>query len=116
LVVVGSPTRAFRPTPALVSLLKKLPKNALANTKIAAFHTGFHPQDIKQWILKLIVGWAGYAAQPLHQMLLEKGARPAQPPQDFWVQGTQGPLKSGELEKAAKWAETLLDQNPPQIK
>ena len=39
LVLVGSPTRAFRPTPAVSKWLKALPANSLKGVQVAAFDT-----------------------------------------------------------------------------
>lgn len=41
-------------------------------------------------------------------MLKEGGARIISDPALFYVQGTEGPLRSGELDKARAWAEALL--------
>jgi hypothetical protein len=35
---------------------------------------------------------------------LEAGGRLVAPPEGFAVEGTEGPLKQGELERAAEWA------------
>jgi flavodoxin I len=47
LLIVGSPTRGFRPTPAIVDLLKGIPANALQGVKVAAFDTRIATSDIK---------------------------------------------------------------------
>jgi flavodoxin len=38
-LIVGSPTRAFSPTPAIKNWLKSLPSNSLKGVKVAAFDT-----------------------------------------------------------------------------
>jgi len=32
------------------------------------------------------------------------------PPEPFFVEGTEGPLKEGELQRAAGWAEEIVKQ------
>jgi flavodoxin I len=46
----------------------------------------------------------GYAAEPIAAKLQKKGGTLAAPPEGFFVGGTEGPLKEGELERAAQWA------------
>jgi len=38
-LIVGSPTRAFSPTPATTAFLKRIPANSLKGVKVAAFDT-----------------------------------------------------------------------------
>jgi flavodoxin len=48
LLIVGSPTRGFRPTPAISNLLKSIPKNGLKGVKVAAFDTRFTVSEIEK--------------------------------------------------------------------
>jgi len=107
LLVVGSPTRAFRPTDAMRSFLKKIPKESLKGVKIAAFDTGIASGDIKSSLLRNIVKIAGYAAQPIAKQLKKKGGELIMHPEEFWVNGEKGPLKDGELERAAEWGRQI---------
>lgn len=52
----------------------------------------------------------GSAAKGIAKRLRQHGFRPAAPPESFYVLGTEGPLKDGELERAAAWAGALRDQ------
>ena len=94
LLIVGSPTRGFRPTPAIAELLKNLPASALEGVKVAAFDTR-------------MVNLGGYAAAPIATALKKKGGVLVAPPERFFVQDQEGPLKPGELERAASWARQL---------
>jgi len=49
----------------------------------------------------------GYAAEPIAKRLGRKGGELAVTPEGFLVEGTEGPLKEGELERAAAWAERI---------
>lgn len=100
-LVVGSPTRAFRPTPLITSFLSSIPSGGLKDIKVVAFDTGIAPQDIKSSFLRFIVKSAGYAAKPIANLLVKKGGSLLIPPAGFYVIGNEGPLKEGELERAS---------------
>ena len=107
LLVAGSPTRGFRPSPNMVIFLKQLQASSLQGVKAAAFDTRIAPADITSSILRLLVNVGGYAAKPIADSLVKKGAELAAPPEGFYVKGQEGPLKDGELERAAHWAKDL---------
>ena len=98
LLIVGSPTRAFRPTPAISKLLRKIPRKGLKGTKTAAFDTGIALHDINAAIGRFFIKSFGYAAKPISEVLQKKGATLIIPPEGFFVEGTEGPLKKSELE------------------
>ncbi len=107
-LIVGSPTRAFRPSPATQSLLKGIPAGSLKGVKVAAFDTRIAPDDIKSPILRALISFLGYAAAPIAKQLTKKGGALALPPEGFAVLGSEGPLKEGELERAAEWAKRVV--------
>ncbi|HEX7586771.1 MAG TPA: flavodoxin family protein [Anaerolineae bacterium] len=107
LLIVGSPTRGFRPTPAIMDLLKGISANALQDVKVATFDTRIATSDIKSTALRLMVNFGGYAAAPIAALLKKKGGEQIAPPEGFFVQDREGPLKAGELERAANWARQL---------
>jgi hypothetical protein len=56
-------------------------------------------------------GWArifGFAAGRMAKDLEKKGATLVGSPEPFYVEGTEGPLKEGELERASSWAREIL--------
>lgn len=108
-LVVGSPTRGFQPTPATKKLLKAIPDGGLVGVKIAAFDTRFSMEDVDSAILKVLVRLFGYAAEPIADRLRKKGGGQAVPPEGFIVEGTEGPLSDGEPERAANWAKRILE-------
>jgi flavodoxin len=110
LLIVGSPTRGFRPTPAINTFLKNIPKNGLKGAKVAAFDTRFTEAEIKSsaFILPILVNIFGYAAKPISDILKKKGGELITPPDGFYVKGTEGPLIQGELERAAKWGKLII--------
>jgi flavodoxin len=108
LLVVGSPTRGFRPTEGMARLLKGLPKNHLAGIHVAAFDTRIVLETINSKALRFLVDKGGYAASTIAKTLEKKGGKLAATPEGFFVTGEQGPLKDGELERAADWAGKLV--------
>jgi flavodoxin len=110
LLIVGSPTRAFRPTPAIKNFLKSIPKNGLKGVKVAAFDTRMTEEEIDSavFILRILVNIFGYAAKPISDRLVKKGGQLIVPPEGFFVHGTEGPLKEGELERASNWAKQII--------
>ncbi len=108
-LIVGSPTRGFQPTPATKKLLKRIPAGGLEGVRVAAFDTRFSVEDTQSGILNFLVRLFGYAAGPIAARLEKKGGDPAVPPEGFIVEGTEGPLREGELERAANWARRIAE-------
>jgi len=109
LLIVGSPTRQFRPTAAINNLLKRIPKNGLRDVKVAAFDTRFTMSAIEESrVLPFFVRLFGYAAKPISDRLKKKGGDLIIPPERFFVEGVEGPLKEGELERAADWTKQII--------
>ncbi len=98
LLIVGSPTHGGRPTSAVQNLLNKIPK--LQGINVAAFDTRIPTK---------LVGVFGYAAGRIAGNLKRKGGTLIASPEGFFVTGGQGPLKEGELERAAAWAKGILE-------
>jgi len=63
---------------------------------------------MKSRLYKIVAKLFGFAAQPIAGMLKKKGGTLVLPAEGFIVKDSDGPLKDGELERAAKWAESLL--------
>jgi flavodoxin len=107
LLIVGSPTRGFRPTPAIKSLLKKIPVNGLKAVKVTVFDTRISVSDIESRIGRFFMNRFGYAAHPIADWLTTKGGELILAPEGF-VKDTEGPLKDGELERAEEWARKIM--------
>jgi flavodoxin I len=100
LLIVGSPTHGGRATPAVQGLLNKIPKLSLQGIKVAAFDTRRSTK---------LVAVFGYAAGRIARNLETKGGALIASPEGFFVTATKGPLKEGELERAAAWAKGILE-------
>lgn len=108
LLVVGSPTQRFNPTPTITSFLNDIPAGALSGVRVAAFDTRFTVEKIEEMrILAFFVRLFGYAAEKIARQLKAKGGTPATEPGRFYVLDTEGPLLEDELERAAAWARPL---------
>ena len=105
LVVVGSPTRKFNPSPVITSFLKNIPKNGLEGVKVAVFDTRFPEEEIQKiHILAFFVKIFGYAAETIAKKLKKNGGELLLSPEGFFVKDSEGPLLDGELERTADWA------------
>ena len=108
-LIVGSPTRAFNPTKAITSFLKKIPGGSLRGVKVAAFDTRIDSEDVNSSVLNVFVRFFGYAAKPIGDRLQKKGGTLVASPKGFYVEDTEGPLKEGELELADAWIAGILE-------
>ena len=108
LLVVGAPTRAFRPSNAIRDFIKRIPSGALSSVKVASFDTRVDIEAVGNPILKIMVRLFGYAAEPILNGLVKKGGLSNDEPIGFFVLDTEGPLDDGELEKASTWAASLI--------
>jgi flavodoxin len=109
LLIIGSPTQQFRATAAMKDFLKRIPANGLKSVKVAAFDTRLTQRNIDGTpVLPFFVKIFGYAADPIANGLKKKGGMLVVPPEGFYVEGMEGPLQAGELERAADWVRKLF--------
>jgi flavodoxin I len=99
LLIAGAPTQGGRPSPAMQGFLKEVTESVVRGVGIATFDTRISAK----W-----VGIFGYAAGKIAKNLEKKGGNIILKPEPFFVKGTQGPLKEGELERAAGWAQEVI--------
>ena len=111
LLIVGSPTQRFRATPAIKTFLARIGKGELNGVQVATFDTRLGLEDMPSRILPPFVKIFGYAAKPIADALVSKGGKLIASPEGFLVKGMEGPLKDGELERAAQWA-TRIELRP----
>jgi flavodoxin len=97
MLVVGGPTQSRGVTSGIRAFLEKIPPTQLHGLSVACFDTRL-PQP--RWV-------TGSAAGVMAKKLLKMGVSPLVPAESFLVSGKEGPLVSGELERAAAWAQTL---------
>ncbi len=107
-LIVGSPTRAFHPTPAINQFLKQIPRESLKGIRIAAFDTGIALDDVDSSVGRFFIKRFGYAAKKIASKLTKKGGKLTVPPEGFFVEGNEGPLKARELDRAEAWANQIM--------
>jgi flavodoxin len=100
LLIIGAPTQGGRPTPVIQDFLKKVSEPDIRGMNIATFDTRISAK----W-----VGIFGYAAGRIARSLKKKGGNLLLDPEPFFVEGTKGPLKEGEPERAVAWAQEVIN-------
>jgi len=95
LLIVGAPINGWRPSEKMKTFLEGLESGQLKGMKAAAFDT-----RMKVW-------YAGDGVKKMITCLKNAGAEVVAQPQWFYVQGKDGPLMVGEIDRAGSWAKTL---------
>lgn len=108
IIVMGSPTRSFRATPATHSVLDSIPSATLQGKKVAAFDTRLLMTGVKGLLFRKIIDKGGYAAPIIASALESKAGTLSLPAEGFFVKGEEGPLVDGELERAVDWGRKLV--------
>jgi flavodoxin len=93
LLIIGSPTHGGWYTEGIKEMLDTLP--VLEGVNLAVFDT-----RTKRSLF-------GFAAPRMARDLEKTGWELLAPPEGFVVLGIKGPLKEGELERAASWAKSI---------
>jgi flavodoxin len=102
LLIVGSPTRGFRPTPMILEYVEGLGTIGIGKSA-AAFDTRLDLETIQPPPLRWVVDAGGYAVTRIAASLARCGFSVSLDAPGFLVTGTEGPLKTNELERAAAW-------------
>ncbi len=113
LLIVGSPTRQFRATKGVTQLLNSLGPRDLAGVKVAAFDTRLALEKVESGVARWFIRTGGFAARGIAKLLTRSGGQLVAPPEGFDVDGEQGPLSAGELERAADWAIRISAEGVP---
>jgi flavodoxin len=102
LVVMGTPTHKMNVPQAVRPVFEKLPRRILRGMPIAAFDTSY----------KMAAVLARFtAARRLDRTLRKLGGKRLVPPETFHVHDHhEGPLYDGEIERAKRWARSILVQ------
>lgn len=107
ILFAGSPTRAFRPTPAMTSWLQRL-RGELSDVKGSVFDTRFPYESTESGFLKFLIRIFGYANSKLEKAMKKACVEIALTPNAFGVTATEGPLIEGELNRAVAWARGIF--------
>ncbi len=100
LLALGGPTQGHGVSPAIKELLDKVPSEKLLDIATIAFDTRM---DFVRWL-------SGLAASTIGKKLEQYQVNLLVPPESFLVEGREGPLKKGELERAVEWAHMIAEK------
>ena len=106
LILFGSPTRAFRPSVPMMTLLKHVGKS-LASKKVTCFDTRIDTSTIQSKFLHQMVRWFGYANDYFVKQFKRFGALLITEPAYFFVKDSAGPLAEMALSQAIEFAERI---------
>ena len=99
LLVIGSPTHKMKLPDVVRPVLAQLPRRSLDGKSVATFDTSY---KMSRWMAPFT------AARKLAHQLRKLGSRQAARPETFHVEGREGPLYDGEVERAKDWAALIL--------
>jgi flavodoxin len=105
LLVVGAPTHGASPSPDAQKFLDQIQAPALKGIKVAGFDTRLTDTRLAYRLILMF----GTAAPKISKALESKGGTVVGQPAGFFVMGGEGPLRDGELERAAAWAKALVE-------
>ncbi|HZC04920.1 MAG TPA: flavodoxin domain-containing protein [Ktedonobacterales bacterium] len=100
MLFIGCPTQGWRPTAATQTFLGTMSPEALRDIRVACFDTRFQKP---RWM-------TGSAAGVMSKRLRERGIALSVAPESFFVDGSEGPLLNGEVERAKAWAMGIARQ------
>ncbi len=106
LLIVGSPTQGGRATQNLQNMIDSIPANGLRNVFITAFDTRMTGEK-NGFGIRMLVKVFGWAAGRIAETLKSKGGSLIVLPEGFVVEGREGPLKTGEIERATTWGKQI---------
>jgi flavodoxin len=102
LVVMGSPTHKMNLPEEARPVFEELPKRALEGVAVVAFDTSY---QLTGFMSRLT------AAKRLDSKLRKLGGKQLMAPETFFVKKEEGyPLHEGEIERARRWAESIIER------
>ena len=101
LLVIGSPTRAFKSSKKINTFIKQIPQKIAL---VAVFDTRMHITDDTPKFLRVLEKKFGYATDTMIKIIKKRNINLYSDPGKFYVVGTEGPLAENEEEKIQAWA------------
>lgn len=105
LIVIGSPTRGFRPTKPVVELVRSL--SLSPHQSVAFFDTRIDPLVVNQKFVRKMMKWFGYANDTLEKIATKKQLDVIIPSGEFFVKDSEGPLVENTEEDVRTWVQLL---------
>jgi len=103
LLIIGSSSHDLKIPPAIKKFIESIPDNSLDGVNVAAFDTRIVKENIKKLLLRLLSETSDFAARPIAEALRKKGGTLVLLPEPFFLESDNGPLREGEVERAASW-------------
>lgn len=105
-IIIGSPTRAFRPTKDIMQLLKnmRLLKNKV---QVSIFDTRVQIDASHPFLLRKLVKYFGYANDTMLKKLQKNSNVEVMTSMAFYVDGTEGPISINEMEKLEDFVKAM---------
>jgi flavodoxin len=102
LVVMGSPTHKMNLPQAVRPVFDQLPRRALRGVGVITFDTSY---QLSGFLARMT------AAKRLDRKLRKLGGKRLMAPETFFVKKEEGyPLYEGEIERAERWAEEIVER------
>lgn len=98
MVFLGGPTHRREMGESLRVFLDRMPDRMIAQCLFAAFDTRFHDSPIV----------TGSSARHIQRAIESRGGRNLVPGESFFTTRREGPLRSGEMERARVWASSVI--------
>ena len=105
MVIIGSPTRAFRPTPNTLKLVRTFSKHSVP--RLAVFDTRMDIEKVDSKFLKRMAKWFGYSNDSIEKVAKKKGIDVVVGSGEFYVTDTEGPLAEGTSIEIGKWVQQI---------
>lgn len=106
-LIVGSPTHGGRASENTKQFFDSLASASLTKIKAVAYDTGI-TVDAQNWFMRFVIRFFGYASGNIAKLLENKGANVIAT-ETFFVKSKEGSLVEGEIKRAEKWAERILN-------
>ena len=109
MLLVGSPTQAFNMLPA-VDLVEESAEGQPVRHQGGCLRHAHGCQESQQQIPDLHGILLGLCRREDRQGAGQQGRQPDRKPEGFFVDGREGPMTEGELERAETWAKKLIKE------
>lgn len=108
MIIIGSPTRAFKPTKAVVDFIKGIDKEIANKVKFGIFDTRMDVVKVDNKVLTFMVKFFGYADSTMMKLVKKRGGKIVCQPKGFIVEDSEGPLSEAASNQPKVFVEELL--------